>query len=69
MHISTTYVYSVVLQLKKLEIRKKNCENCVRAEKTKYCAMKVSQIRRRIELCMREIIHRFKMNLSTLLFS
>jgi hypothetical protein len=27
----------------------------------KYCAMKLSQIRRRIELCMREIGHRFEM--------
>jgi hypothetical protein len=29
----------------------------------KYFAMKLSQIRRRIELCMREIILRFEMNL------
>jgi hypothetical protein len=43
--------------------KKKKCENCIRAEKTKYCAMKLSQIRRRIEPCMREIILRFEMNL------
>jgi hypothetical protein len=30
--------------------------------KPKYYAMKLSQIRRRIELCMREIILRFEMN-------
>jgi hypothetical protein len=42
----------------------KKCKNCIRAEKkTKYCAMKLRQIRRRIELCMREIILRFEMNL------
>jgi hypothetical protein len=32
-------------------------------------AMKLSQIRRRIELCQREIILRFEMNLQNLLFS
>jgi hypothetical protein len=36
---------------------------CIRAEKIQYCAMKWSQIRRRIELCMREIVIRFEMNL------
>jgi hypothetical protein len=30
-------------------------------KKNKYCAMKLSQIHRRIELCMREIILRFEM--------
>jgi hypothetical protein len=46
----------------------KKCENCKRAKnktkqnKTKYCAMKLSQIPRRIELCMREIILRFEVN-------
>jgi hypothetical protein len=69
MCISTNEVSSVVLEPKKLEIQKTNCENCKRAEKTKYCAMKLSQIRRRIELCMREIILRFEMNLWNLLFS
>jgi hypothetical protein len=50
-------------QAEKVGHPKKNCENCIRAEKTKYCAMKFSQIRQRIELCMREIILRFEMNL------
>jgi hypothetical protein len=48
-----------------LEIRKKNVK-IIRAEKNpknKYSAMKLSQIHRRIELCMREIILRFEMNL------
>jgi hypothetical protein len=48
----------VVLRPKKLEIwKKKNCENCIRAGKppTKYYAMKLSQICRRIELCMRPL--------------
>jgi hypothetical protein len=56
MRISTTEVSSVVLRPKKLEIRKTNCENCIRAEKTKYCAMKLSQIRRRIELFVSNFI-------------
>jgi hypothetical protein len=42
---------------------KNNSENCIRAEKTKHFAMKLIQIRRRIELCMRETIIRFEMNL------
>jgi hypothetical protein len=36
---------------------KKDCENCKRAVENKYCAMKLSQFRRRIELYMREIIN------------
>jgi hypothetical protein len=36
-----------------------NSECC---DKTKYCAMKLSQIRRRIDVCMKEIILRFEMN-------
>jgi hypothetical protein len=40
-----------------------------RRMKTKQSAMKLSQIRRRIELCLREIILRFEMNLQNLLFS
>jgi hypothetical protein len=51
-----------VLGPKKLEIRGKKCENCKRAEKSKYCAMKLSEIPRRIELYMREKILRFEMN-------
>jgi hypothetical protein len=35
----------------------------IRAEETKYCAMKLSQIRRKIELYMREMILRLEMNL------
>jgi hypothetical protein len=40
-----------------------------RRMKTKQSGMKLSQIRRRIELCLREIILRFEMNLQNLLFS
>jgi hypothetical protein len=36
--------------------------------KTEQSAMKLSQIRRRIELCLREIILRFEMNIQNLLF-
>jgi hypothetical protein len=62
MHISTNQVSSVVRRPKKLEIRK--IVKTVKEPKTpKYCAMKLSQIRRRIELRMREIILRFEMNL------
>jgi hypothetical protein len=42
---------------------KTKCKNCKRAEKTKQSTMKMSQIRRIIELCFREIIHLFEMNL------
>jgi hypothetical protein len=50
-----------VVNLKK----KPSWENCIRAGKKnpKYCAVKLSQIRRMIELCMREIIPRLEMNL------
>jgi hypothetical protein len=61
MRISTNKVSSVMLRPKKFEIRKK-WESFERAGK-KQSAMKLSQIRRRIELCMREIILRFEMNL------
>jgi hypothetical protein len=68
MRISTTQVSSVMLRSKKMEIRKK-CENWKsRRMKTKESAMKLSQIRRRIELCMREIILRFEMNLKIYFF-
>jgi hypothetical protein len=61
MRISTTQVSSVMLRSKKLEIRKKNYENWKnRRMKTKQSAMKLSQIRRRIELYLREIIIRFE---------
>jgi hypothetical protein len=63
MSISTNQVSSVVLRPKKLEIRKKVVKIVKEPKKTKYYAMKLSQIRRRIELCMREIILRFEMNL------
>jgi hypothetical protein len=48
MRISTIQDSSAVLRLKKLEMRKN--EKIVETEKPKYCAMKLSQIRRRIEL-------------------
>jgi hypothetical protein len=41
----------------------KNIVKTVYEKKNKYYAMKLNQIRRRIELCMREIILRFEMNL------
>jgi hypothetical protein len=46
----------------------KKCENCIKAEKTKFRAMTLSKIRLRIELCMREKILRLEMNLQNLLF-
>jgi hypothetical protein len=56
MRMSTTQVSSVMLRSKKMEIREKGCENWKsRRMKTKQSAMKLSQIRRRIELCLREI--------------
>jgi hypothetical protein len=55
MRISTNQVSSVMLRSKKLEIRK-NVKIMKDPIKTKQSSMKLSQIRRRIELCMREII-------------
>jgi hypothetical protein len=49
MRISTNQVSSVVLRPKKLEIRK-IVRTIKEPKKNKYCAMKLSQIRRRIEL-------------------
>ena len=54
MRISTNEVLSVVLEPKKLEVEKKTLKS-VKSRKKSYCAMKLSQIRRRKELCMREI--------------
>jgi hypothetical protein len=45
MRISTNQVSSVVLRPKSWKSEKKNWENCKGTEKTKYCAMKLSQIR------------------------
>jgi hypothetical protein len=57
-------------QVEKVGNPKKKCKNWKsRRIKTKQSAMKLNQIRRRIELCLREIILRFEMNLQNLLFS
>ena len=67
MRISTTHVSSEMLRSKELEIRKKS-ENCKsRRMKTKQSTLKLSQIRRRIELCPREIILRFGKTLQILI--
>jgi hypothetical protein len=72
MRISTTEVSSVMLRSKKLEIQKKKKEKKMWKLKepsdVNQNAIKLSQIRRRIELCMREIMLRFEMNLQNLLF-
>jgi hypothetical protein len=63
MRMSTTQVSLVMLTSKKFEIEKK-CENWKsHVMKTKQSAMILSQIRRRIELCLREILFGFEMNL------
>jgi hypothetical protein len=68
LRISTTKVSSVMFRSKKLDIRKK-CENWKsRQMKTKQSAVKFCKIRRKIELCLREMIFRFEMNLQNLLF-
>jgi hypothetical protein len=41
MRISTNQVSSVVLSPKKVEIREKNSENCIRAEKNKYSLLRI----------------------------
>jgi hypothetical protein len=66
--ISTNQVSSVVIRSKKLENREKKCDNCERADKTQS-AMKTSLIRRRVELCMREIILRLKLFCKIYFFS
>jgi hypothetical protein len=63
----TRCAFRLIKSLQWCSVRKswksKKCEICKRAEKKpKQCAMKFSQIRRRIELCMRENILRFEMN-------
>jgi hypothetical protein len=50
-------------QVTKVKNPKQKCKNCERADKSKHSAMKLSQVRRGIELCMREIIPRFEMKL------
>ena len=55
MRISTTQVSSVMLRLKKLEIREKKVQIVKEPIKPKQSAMKLSQICGRIDLCMREI--------------
>jgi hypothetical protein len=55
---------------KSWKFRRKKIENWTsRRMKTKQCAMKLSQVHRRIELCLREIILPFEMNLQNLIFS
>jgi hypothetical protein len=61
MRIATNKVSSVMLRSKKLEIRK-NVKSVKEPTKPKS-AMKLSQICRRKELCMRNIILRFEMKL------
>jgi hypothetical protein len=51
MRISTTQIFSVILRSKKLEIRKKQMWKLKELRmKTKQSAMKLSQIRRRIDI-------------------
>jgi hypothetical protein len=59
MCISTNKVSSVMIRQKKLKITPKNCEDW----KNPKSVLKSNQIRRRIELCMREIMLPFDMNL------
>jgi hypothetical protein len=57
MGISTNQVSSVVLRPQSWKSEKKIGKTVKEPEKKpKYCAMKLSHICRRIELCMREII-------------
>jgi hypothetical protein len=62
MQISNNQVSSAMAIPKKLEIRK--TAKTLKTEKIKHNTMKLSQIRQRRELCMREIVLRFEMNLS-----
>jgi hypothetical protein len=61
MRISTKYVSSVMLRSKYLEIQ--NVMTVKDPETPKKSSVNWRKIRRRIELCMREIILRFEMNL------
>jgi hypothetical protein len=62
MRISTIQDSSVMLRPKKLAIRK-NVKPVKEPTKTKTESIKLSQIRQRIDICMREIILLFEMNL------
>jgi hypothetical protein len=67
MRISTNQVSSVVFRPKKVEIRK-IVKTIKESKYNKYCAMKLSQIRRRIELCktntIRILMHQMRINIS-----
>ena len=69
MRISTTQVSSVMLRSKKFEIRKKKIQKLAEPSDGNQteCHEILSQICRRIELCLREIILRFELNLQNLL--
>jgi hypothetical protein len=57
-------------QVEKIGNPGQKCENWKNHRmKNNKSAMKLSQIRRRIEICLREIIVRFEMNLQNLLFT
>jgi hypothetical protein len=65
MHISTNKVSSVILGAPEVGIQKRivKTKRVWGEKKTKRSAMRLSQIRGRIELCMREIILCFEMTL------
>jgi hypothetical protein len=69
MRFWTTQVSSVMLMSKKLEIRKKNVKTERAVGRKPNSVMKLSQIRQRIEICLRDLSLRFEMNLQNLLFS
>jgi hypothetical protein len=62
-HISTNYVSSVMPKPENLEFRNGMILKMKKTNNPKQSAVKWSQIRRRIELYMREKILRFEMNL------
>jgi hypothetical protein len=67
MRISTTQVSSMMLRKRKLEIRNKMWKQKEQSDENQS-TMKLSQIRRRIELGLREIILHFEMNLTKFIF-
>ena len=64
MPMSTNYVFSELHRLTKLKIR-----NFIIFKTPKFNAVKCNNIRRRIELCMMEIILHFVMNSSRLILN
>jgi hypothetical protein len=69
MHISTKQVFLVMLRSEKGGNPKKKCEHYERPNNNQTEFHEIEPKRRKLDLCMRDIILRFEMNLWNLLYS